>query len=203
MEIAENYRFYQRKQGEEETVQQFVAALHKLSIHCKFGEYLKTALRNQFVFGILNKKAQARLLERKDLDFDEAVKIAITMELSEKSTQHMKGTPASSTTIDYLKAGKKPPRRNAAEKRSKGETRKYNPNINSYTNSKSDVKKNNIKCYRCGKPHLATKCTLSRDVYCHGCGKQGHLSTVCFSKGSANQLQEILNLFFNALGKLL
>lgn len=106
----------------------------------------------------------------------------------------MKGTPASSTILDYLKAGKKPPRRNAAEKRSKGETRKYNPNTNSYTNSKSDVKKNNIKCYRCGKPHLATKCTLSRDVRCHGYGKQGHLSTICFSQGSANQLQEILSL---------
>lgn len=50
LEIAENYRFHQRKQSEGESVQQFVAALHKLSIHCKFGDYLKTALRNQFVF---------------------------------------------------------------------------------------------------------------------------------------------------------
>ncbi|KMQ92009.1 hypothetical protein RF55_8061 [Lasius niger] len=79
LEIAENYRFHQRKQCEGESVQQFVAALHKLSIHCKFGDYLKTALRNQFVFGLLNKKAQARLLERKDLDFDDAVKIAVTI----------------------------------------------------------------------------------------------------------------------------
>lgn len=63
LEIAENYRFHQRKQLEGEAVQQFVAALHKLSIHCKFGDYLKTALRNQFVFGLSNKKAQARLLE--------------------------------------------------------------------------------------------------------------------------------------------
>lgn len=57
LEIAENYRFHQRKQQEGESVQQFVAALHKLSINCKFEDYLKMALRNQFVFGLLNKKA--------------------------------------------------------------------------------------------------------------------------------------------------
>lgn len=62
LEIAENYKFYQRKQAEGESVQQFVAALHKLSIYCKFGHYLKTALRNQVMFGLLNKKARARLL---------------------------------------------------------------------------------------------------------------------------------------------
>jgi hypothetical protein len=92
-------------------VQQFVAALHKLSIHCKFGGYLKTALRNQFVFGLLNKKAQARLLEKKDLDFDEAVKIAVKMELSEKSSQQMKSASSNPTGIDYLKAEKNPQRK--------------------------------------------------------------------------------------------
>lgn len=198
LEIAENYRFHQRKQCEGESVQQFVAALHKLSIHCKFGNYLKTALRNQFVFGLLNKKAQARLLERKDLDFDDAVKIAVTMELSEKSSMQMKDAGPSSTSLDLLKAGKKPPKKNSSDKRSKGD--KYNKNKYNHhhynQNSKIHSKDNNsnVKCYRCGKAHLANKCSLSRDVRCHSCGKQGHLSTVCFSKGSANQLQEILSI---------
>lgn len=192
LEIAENYRFYQKKQSEGESVQQFVAALHKLSIHCKFGDYLKTALCNQFVFGLLNKKVQARLLEKKDLNFDEAVKIAITMELSEKSSQQMKSASSNPTGIDYLKARKKSPRKNTGDKRSKFEARKYSAHSsNSSTNS--DVK-TNVKCFRCGKPHLATKCTLSKDIRCHGCGKLGHLRTVCFTKGSTNQLQEILSL---------
>ncbi|XP_029670908.1 uncharacterized protein LOC115240077 [Formica exsecta] len=111
LEIAENYKFYQRKQADGESVQQFVAALHKLSIYCKFGDYLKTALRNQLVFGMLNKKAPVRLLERKDLTFEKAVNVAVTMELSEKSSEQMKSVGASSTTqagIEYLKAGMKP-----------------------------------------------------------------------------------------------
>ncbi|CAL1677426.1 unnamed protein product [Lasius platythorax] len=108
LEIAENYKFYQRKQMEGESVQQFVAVLHKLSIHCKFGDYLKTAFRNQLVFGLLNKKTQARLLERKDLTFDEAVSVAVTMELSEKSSEQMKTGEASTTqaSIEYLRGSK-------------------------------------------------------------------------------------------------
>ncbi|XP_029155330.1 uncharacterized protein K02A2.6-like [Nylanderia fulva] len=198
LKIAENYRFHQWKQCEGESVQQFVAALHKLSIHCKFGEYLRTALRNQFVFGLLNKKAQTHLLERKDLDFDNAVKIAITMELSEKSSMQMKEAGPSSSNLDLLKAGKKPPKKNPSDKRYKGD--KYYKNKyaiqNTNQNSKINLKNNNsnIRCYCCGKAHLANKCSLSRDILCHSCGKPGHLSTMCFSKGSAYQLQEILSL---------
>lgn len=84
MEIAENFRFYQRKQKEEESIKDFVAALHKLSIHCNFGEYLKTALRNQFVFGLTSHRAQSRVLETRELTFEKAVQVTTTMELTEK-----------------------------------------------------------------------------------------------------------------------
>lgn len=86
LEIAENFRFHQRRQENEESVQHFAAALHKLSIHYKFGVYLKTALRNQLVFGLASKKTQMRLLEKKDLTYEEALKSATTMELSEKGS---------------------------------------------------------------------------------------------------------------------
>jgi len=58
LEIAENFTFHQRKQHDDESVQQYVAALRKLSIHCKFGDYLNTALRNQLVFGLRSSKTQ-------------------------------------------------------------------------------------------------------------------------------------------------
>lgn len=114
------------------------------------------------------------------------------MELSKKNSQQMKSVSPNPTDIDYLKAGKKSPKKNTDDKRSKFEARKYTAHSsNSSTNS--DVK-TNVKCFRCGKPHLVTKCTLSKDVRCHGCGKLGHLRTVCFIKGFTNQLQEILSL---------
>jgi len=69
LEIAENYRFHQRKQSDGESIHQYVAVLHKLSINCNFGSYLKMALRNQFVFGLTSRRTQARLLETKNLTF--------------------------------------------------------------------------------------------------------------------------------------
>lgn len=39
LEIAENFRFHQRKQKDGESVKDFVAVLHKLSTHCNFGSY--------------------------------------------------------------------------------------------------------------------------------------------------------------------
>ncbi|KAK9727473.1 hypothetical protein QE152_g19137 [Popillia japonica] len=56
LEIAENFRFNKRRQQEGESVQEYLTALQKLAINCNFGTYLKTALRNQFVFGLKNEK---------------------------------------------------------------------------------------------------------------------------------------------------
>ncbi|XP_029178410.1 uncharacterized protein K02A2.6-like [Nylanderia fulva] len=97
LEIAENFKFHQRRQIEGEQVQQFAAALHKLSLHCKFGSYLKTALRNQLVFGLSSKKIQTRLLEKKELTYEEAVQIATTMELSEQGATSLQNGATSPT----------------------------------------------------------------------------------------------------------
>lgn len=52
-----------------------------------------------------------------------------------------------------------------------------------------------VKCFRCGKGHLASQCTLSREIRCSGCGGKGHLKRVCFkSNEQANHLEEILQL---------
>lgn len=42
-EIAENFRFHQRRQRGGGSIQEFITALQKLTINCKFGSYL---LRN-------------------------------------------------------------------------------------------------------------------------------------------------------------
>lgn len=108
LEIAENFRFHQRRQEGGESVQQFAAALHKLSIHCKFGEYLKSALRNQLVFGLVSKKIQTRLLERKDLTYEEALRVATTMELSKKGSASLQVPQAPpSAQIDAVQTEKK------------------------------------------------------------------------------------------------
>lgn len=55
-------------------------------------------------------------------------------------------------------------------------------------------KSNNIICFRCGRDHLAPKCTLPKDVKCAGCSGYGHLKRVCKKAASANAVDEVLKV---------
>ncbi|XP_024890648.1 uncharacterized protein K02A2.6-like, partial [Temnothorax curvispinosus] len=193
LEIAENFRFHQRKQKDGESVKDYVAALHKLSARCNFGAYLKTALRNQFVFGLASSRAQSRLLEMKDLTFEKAIQVATSMELSEKDTLQLQN---GSTSVEYIGSKDKKTEKKTQRKRKppakflKGKGESVNggkPNANTNANS-------NVSCFRCGGSHLATKCTLDRSVKCLNCGTPGHLRKVCMAakRAPANQVEEIL-----------
>lgn len=197
LEIAENYRFHQRKQGEGESVQQFTAALHKLSINCNFGQYIQTALRNQLVFGLSSKRAQSRLLETKDLTFEKAVEMATAMELSEKDVDQIQAGSANVASLNqkavalHQKNGHTTTKKNTQSRASAFVNRtrgKVKPSFASRSDS-------SIVCFRCGGKHLATNCTLDRNITCRNCGIKGHLQKVCKRKGkvTANELGEILS----------
>lgn len=196
LEIAENFKFHQRKQKSKESVQEFLAALQKLSLHCKFGTYLKTALRNQFVFGLMNKKIQARLLEIPDLTLERATQKATTMEMSEKGSQQLQG---GTTDVNLVHTAKRTTQRGGNTDKSHKFKNFKNTNTRNFShtsNSTSAQKIDNVTCYRCGKNHLATKCTLDKKTKCNAYGKTGHLQRVCFqrNKQQNNQLTEVLQM---------
>ena len=58
IEIAERYRFFQRKQSSGESVVEYVASLRKLAVHCNFGTHLDTALRDQFVWVVQHQMSE-------------------------------------------------------------------------------------------------------------------------------------------------
>ncbi|XP_031353843.1 uncharacterized protein LOC116178478 [Photinus pyralis] len=89
LEIAEIFRFLQRRQHEGESTQDFLTSLQKLATKCNYGTYLKKALRNQFVFGLRNQAIQSRLLEHKDLTVEKAVEVAKSMEVSQRDAAQL------------------------------------------------------------------------------------------------------------------
>ncbi|XP_053990587.1 uncharacterized protein LOC128882838, partial [Hylaeus volcanicus] len=195
LKVAENFRFHQRKQQDGETIQQFVASLHKLSINCNFGQYLQTALRNQFIFGVNNRRIQSRLLETKNVTFKKAVEVAVAIELSEKGVNQIQSVPQGVDRISHKetympKKNKQTQSRNHPEGRSNNFTKSNKRNYKPISNSSSP----NISCFRCGEKHLATKCTLDKNIVCNNCGVKGHLQKVCMRRNrvAANQLSEIL-----------
>lgn len=169
-EIVENYRFHLRKQRDGESINDFVAALRKLAIKCKFDTYLNTALRNQLVFGLRSQKVQARLLEEKDLTYELAIQKAKAMEMSHQGGAEIHQQKNNAASINYV--DKKRNQHNSSRNKHKTSN---NKNHNS-----SDQVTNKIKCYRCGsEKHIATKCE-HKNMKCHHCNKIGHMKAVCF-----------------------
>jgi len=183
-------------------VKDFVAALHKLSIHCNFGPYLKTALRNQVVFGLSSLRAQSRLLETEELTFEKAVQVAMAVELSEQDSRKLQ---TGTTVVEYgigTKSHKSESRglrkkKPIREKPSKEENELKRVNVNKSNVSQAGTPTHvNVSCFRCSGNHLANKCTLDRNIKCNYCGTPEHLRKVCMGakRASANQVEKVLTV---------
>ncbi|XP_058064914.1 uncharacterized protein LOC131214591, partial [Anopheles bellator] len=168
LEILENFRFKCCKQGEE-SIDDYLLLLKKLAITCNFGDYLNTALRNQFVFGLKNRGIQARLLEVRDLTLDKAHDLAVAMEMSARGGDEIQGQEKND--IWLLRQ---------ANKSTKGRKPMHADRLD-----KGGTNTSTTACYRCGNTqHLANKCAHVNTI-CHACKKTGHISKVCLKKQAA------------------
>jgi len=178
-----------------------MAVLQKFSLHCKIRNYLKTELRNQFVFGIKNLRIQARLLKSVDLTMDWALKIAGSMEMADRGVHQLKEEQPA--PVDFVGAGAKSRKKsNEKELKKKGqsyvksEAKKTFPSKDSGHSKqiKNNYNSNKIVCFRCGKNHLAPSCSLPRNTKCLECGGFGHIRKVCKKKTQANYVEDIATI---------
>lgn len=161
LEIMENFRFHLRKQKDGETIQEFVSALRRLAIHCNFGNYLDTALRNQTVFGIRSERIQGRLLESSNLTLVRTVEIATALEVSSRDAAQLhKGSGTNQDTVSFI--------------RHKNKNKKNNFHNNSFTNVKNNSKTNSSICK---SPNVNT--TGTKINACYRCGSKSHLANNC------------------------
>ena len=161
--IAERFCFYKRQQQQSESITAYLAELRRLAKHCDFGAYLATALRDQFVCGLLAKSVQQKLLAEAALTLESTVKLAEAHKIARQETQAMhhdmrRQAPSSQpeTTFALQRTGERPPTKESSEK----------------------------ACYHCAeRGHMADKCRMkSRE--CNICKKMGHIAKACRSKGN-------------------
>ena len=137
----------------------YLAELKRLSVNCKFGANLNELLRDRIVCGTSDTKIQRRLLAEPKLTLKRALDLAIAIETSEKDA------------FDLQKS--KLPVENV---------------IHKLDDTVRDPKRQNIvyKCSRCDGRHSPTQCRF-KEAKCHACGKIGHISRACRSKGKGKQ----------------
>ena len=109
LRAAERYNFRHRKQGQEEKVAEFDAALRGLVKDCVFtGHRLEEELQDQIILGIHDDQVRKQLLSEADLDYKRTLQIVLAAEQAIKTTDHLS---KQSLQVNYssAKSGRSPP----------------------------------------------------------------------------------------------
>lgn len=83
-EIPERYKFHKEDQKSGQSIGDYVVELKSKAATCKFGDFLKEALRDRFVFGVKSTYLRTMLLKERDLTFEKACEQALNWEAAEK-----------------------------------------------------------------------------------------------------------------------
>ena len=94
IEITECYKFLKHMQEDQERTTDFIAALRRLAKTCNFGQYLDTALRDQFVCGLNNHKCQWELLSIQELTLQMAIQKATAAKTATRESRGILGASA-------------------------------------------------------------------------------------------------------------
>ncbi|XP_061704165.1 uncharacterized protein K02A2.6-like [Cydia pomonella] len=199
-ELAERYKFRQRKQSSSESVAEYVAVLKKMSITCEFGTWLEESLRDQLVCGMHSETIRQRLFTEEGLDFGKAYKLAVSMEAAERDAAVVEGREKASSgavadcqaMTGFASRQARGPR--ASDFRSSGPAAAglRSSRVVSTSGGRGGhagtrgtggaaapaLGRGANQCTVCGAGHEASTCRFARYV-CKVCNRQGHLRRMC------------------------
>ena len=167
--IYERAKFNRRCQQEDETVDQFVTALHTLAEHCSYGALKDEMIRDRLVVGLRDPNLSLKLQMDSRLTLKTAVIMASQNEMVRKQQSVVR--PADQPPSIYRVIFKK---------------QRPQKNKSSQPTQPSKAK----TCTRCRKSpaHSRQECP-AREAICYKCSKKGHYSAVCCTAGSIQFVQ--------------
>ena len=145
--VAERYRFRQRGQRHDESVEDYISSLRSLSLTCEFGDMRDEFIRDQLVEKTNCGRIRERLLTEPKLTLQSAMTIARQMESASRENRALdaSGSADSVNAVKFRSKQQKRPRSTTSKKR------QTNPKS---TQEQKTVSTNNA-CYRCGdKRHI-------------------------------------------------
>lgn len=158
--VYERYVFRSRMQQPNETFDCFVTDLKLKAKSCDFGDLRDSMVRDQIVYGILDKRIRERLLRDAKLTLEEAERLCHASELAQ---QHAKTFDETSASVVHESAKvavvKNKTKRNDQQKTNKDAT----------------------GCKRCGGKHEPRQCP-AYGKRCSKCNGKNHFAKQCLTK---------------------
>ncbi|CAH0730431.1 unnamed protein product, partial [Brenthis ino] len=180
----ERHKLFNRRQGIEESIDDYVTDLKNISKKCEFKELEDSILRDILSWNLTpqNQYIKEKILLKKPHTFEAAINIAKCAEITKIQAKTLEDT----TFVGQIQTNKQ---------RNRSRHRQHQPNITrqssrsrQYSSSRRSNTTEQPKCSRCGQIHRF-KCP-AKGVKCNKCGKFNHFAAVCHSKQlSRMQLQ--------------
>ena len=148
-EIPERYKFFQESQKSGQSVKDYAVELRRIASKCNFDTFLEQALRDRFVFGLLDDGLRTHLLKQKKITFKGAYEEAVNWEMAVKDS--------CKNVIGKL------------DTRGRKKSRDWKGPNRSQSRS---------NCGRCGRAHNDQTCPVMSWI-CRKCQKQGHIAKMC------------------------
>ena len=196
---VERNRFLTRRQGQNESIDDFVTDLRNLSLSCELGTLKDDLIKDVLICGLnkANFRMKERLLQEDDLRLDRAVAICKSLELTHQQAQSIQGQESEESV--YTLSYRKEPTSSYNQSINSGNNRNWStsghdrpnqslsrqrsPSPSSYRRryaQSSSLSTSSQKCGRCGQVHRV-KCPAI-GVKCLRCGLMNHFKQMCRSK---------------------
>ncbi|XP_074032823.1 uncharacterized protein [Leptinotarsa decemlineata] len=154
--FVERFSFYSAFKQETESAQEWSARLKKLSMYCDFGESFDTKLCDKFITGYNPGKVRNKLFsEKSSVTFSNALQVALTEEAAQvgmlQCDSEIKREP---NEIDVNRIVQ----RNGGRKEASSSSSVEKGHSSFGGRAAGEVFRVKVKCFRCGKDHLANVC---------------------------------------------
>ncbi|UYV65207.1 K02A2.6-like [Cordylochernes scorpioides] len=172
--IYERSIFNQTNQETNESIEQYICRLRKLSSTCNYGAMTEEMIRDRLVLGIIDKQTKRQLISDPQLTLQKAIDVCKANESANKQIENLT--------------------KNTQEEVNKLNIRKETVNQNKKSSHEPNKMKKNIPCRYCATfhEHNKQKCPAWNQT-CRKCNKKNHWAKVCKSRMRTVQSLESQN----------
>ncbi|UYV66194.1 K02A2.6-like [Cordylochernes scorpioides] len=172
--IYERSIFNQTNQETNESIEQYICRLRKLSSTCNYGAMTEEMIRDRLVLGIIDKQTKRQLISDPQLTLQKAIDVCKANESANKQIENLT--------------------KNTQEEVNKLNIRKKTVNQNKKSSHEPNKMKKNIPCRYCATfhEHNRQKCPAWNQT-CRKCNKKNHWAKVCKSRTRTVQSLESQN----------